>query len=83
MPEAPVYPRLTLTWTVRDQLGKSHDVDLAIPKVAALRARAMDAVLAGPRDVAAQRQFETLSKSAAAISSTLKRIEKALSRGPG
>jgi hypothetical protein len=77
---APVYPRVTLSGTVRDQLDKPHDIDLTVPHVADLRARAMDAGLAGPRAVAAQRQFKSLSEAASAISSTLEQIESALSR---
>jgi hypothetical protein len=80
---APVYPRVELTGTVNDQLGKSHDVHVTLPDVAELHGRAVDAVLAGPRTVAAQRQFKALSEAGTAISKTLGRIESALSRRGG
>lgn len=44
---APAYPRVTLTGTVRDQLNVPHDVDLELRDISGLRARAMDARLAG------------------------------------
>ena len=62
---SPVYPRVTLTGTVRDQLEKEHDVDLELHDVPGLRARAIDAGLASLlRETREQRDLKTLAKSA-------------------
>jgi hypothetical protein len=77
---APAYPRVALTGTIRDQLDKTHEIDLAVEDVATLRTRAMEAGLAGPRATPADVRSKKQVESTDAISSTLGRIEATLSR---
>lgn len=81
---APIFPRVTLTGTVRDSLGKDHRVDVELTDLPELRARAMDAGLASElRETSEARHLKTLSKSAGEISSRLGQIASALERrGP-
>jgi hypothetical protein len=75
---APVYPRVTLTGTVRDQLRRERKVKLEMGDLPGLRSRAMAARLAGLRETPEQRHSKALAKSAEAISSTLERVADAL-----
>jgi hypothetical protein len=80
---APIYPRVVLTGTVRDQLDKEHSVDVALTDLPALRDRAMDAGLASAlRETPEQRELKGLAKSGKAISSALGRVAAAVERPP-
>ena len=71
---AALYPSVTLTGTVRDQLGHDHSVDVAITDLPGLRDRAMDAGLASLlRETAEQRALKGVVEGLKAIATAIGR----------
>jgi hypothetical protein len=75
---AALYPQVTLTGTVWDQLGNIHGVALDLTDLVGLRALAAGAGLASPlRETAEQRDLKSAARSAEEISDALERVASA------